>query len=97
VLRRNPFQIRIPADRAMRVQRVAQSHHPCMEARSASCAPPRVDTKNTQNVIGCGLPARTSRAKLFTDRADHLSDRVLLESSTLALSIGQCVAPGKRP
>jgi len=78
VLRRNPFQIRIPADRAMRVQRVAQCRHPCMEARSASCAPPRVDTKNAQNVIGSGLPARTSRAKMFTDGADHLSDRVLL-------------------
>ena len=96
VLRRDASQIGIPANRAMRVQSIAQPHHARVEARAASHATPGVDTKNAQNIVRGGLPARTPRAKMFADGADHLSDRVLPWFSKFWHSIGQCVDLGKR-
>lgn len=77
MLRRNTFQIRIPTDRAMRMQRVAQPHRPRVKARPAFPAPPRIDTQNAQNVIRGSLSARTPRACMFTDGAGHLADQGL--------------------
>jgi hypothetical protein len=70
VLRRDASQVSIPANRAMRVQSIAQPHHAGVEARPASRAPPGVYTKNAQDIVRGALPARTPRAEMFTDGAD---------------------------
>ena len=94
---RDAFQLGIPANRAVRMQRIAQPHHARVETRAAFRASPRVDTHNTQNIVRGRLPARASRTKMFTDGADHLSNRALPWSSNFSHSIGQCAGLGKRP
>ena len=97
VFRRDAFQLEIPANRAVRMQRIAQPHQARVETRAAFRASPRVDTHCTQNIVRSRLPARASRTEMFTDRADHLSNRALPWSSKFSLSIGQCAGLGKSP
>jgi len=70
-LRRDTPQIGIAANRAMRMQGIAPTHQSRVETRLASRAPPGVDTKNAQNMVRRGLPARAPRAKMFTDGTVH--------------------------
>src|SRR5215468_110421 len=94
---RDAFQLGIPTNRAVRMQRIAQPHDARVETRAAFRASPRVDTHYTQNIVRSRLPARASRTKMFTDRADHLSNRASPLPSSFSHSIGQCAGLGKRP
>ena len=71
-LRRNPLQVLIPANRAMRPHRIAQRHFSPVKTRVAFLATPWINTHHAQNVVWDILTSRASRVGTFTDRAGHL-------------------------
>jgi len=67
----DPFYLCIAANRTMCVKRFTKWHEPCVKPRPAVPAPPRVDANTTQNVVRCGMAARTPGILTLADWAYH--------------------------
>jgi hypothetical protein len=92
VFGRDALQGGIAANRAVRVDGIAERHQPGMEAGTTALATPGVNAENAENMIGSRLAARPARAILFADGAVHLGRWIPLR---MVHRIGQMPRGGK--
>ena len=82
VFGRNALQGKIPANRAVSVERIAQRHQPGVEAGPATLAAPWVNTDCSQDVISRRLAARPTRTVVVADGTVHLGGGIPSEWPT---------------
>ncbi len=72
IMRGNALQLQVAANRAVRVEGIAQRHQPRMKSCVAGAASPRINAQSAQRIVCYRMAPRSSCTNLLTHGAGHL-------------------------